>query len=82
MCVEKTSFVNIFSLIMDIKRKIKDSLKLRIDLKKHYIRKKLELIEIDIGRCLKPKANYAYILEQRRGLCEWVHFLKILDIMH
>jgi len=72
-------FDNVFNTVMDVKGKTKDNVKARLDLAEHCRRPELELQVSANGRVVKPKANYAFTLEQKKALCEWVKELKMPD---
>ena len=55
MHIENNVFDNIFNTIMDVKNKIKDNVKARMDLKEHCRWRDLELYELPKGKVVKPK---------------------------
>ena len=79
MYIVKNVFYNVFNTIMDIKRKTKDNVKARMDLREYCKRRDLELREQNGGRVIKPKANYTFSIEQKKAICEWVKGLKMPD---
>ncbi|KAL0427914.1 UNVERIFIED_CONTAM: hypothetical protein Slati_2966200 [Sesamum latifolium] len=77
MHIGKNVFDNIFNTMMDIKKKTKDNLNVRKDLK--IIRNWPEL-ELDKWRSnAMPKVVYTLTKEQNRRICEWIRGLKFLD---
>ncbi|KAL2233044.1 UNVERIFIED_CONTAM: hypothetical protein Sindi_1484400 [Sesamum indicum] len=62
---------------MDIKGKTKDNLNARKNLKIICNRPELELDERRPN--IMPKAVYALMKEQKRGICEWICGLKFPD---
>ena len=67
---EKNIFDNIFYTIMDVKGKMKDNLKARIDMKNIYKHPLLELVEVSSEKFLKSKASYTLTREQLKDVCE------------
>ena len=68
--IEKNIFDNIFYTIMDVKGKMKDNLKARIDMKNIYKHPLLELVEVSSEKFLKSKASYTLTREQLKDVCE------------
>ncbi|PKU86020.1 hypothetical protein MA16_Dca001851 [Dendrobium catenatum] len=79
MHIEKKVFDNIFYTVMDIKEKLKDKIKVRMDLKEICRRKALKLKDGGARKFLKPKAPFTLTLEQKRAICEWVKTLLVPD---
>ncbi|KAL0329064.1 UNVERIFIED_CONTAM: hypothetical protein Sradi_4893100, partial [Sesamum radiatum] len=70
MHIEKNVFDNIFNTVMDIKRKMKDNMNARRDLKIIYNHLELELDERRPN--IIPKVVYTLAKEQKRRVCEWI----------
>ena len=66
MYIKKSVFKNIFNTIMDIKGKIKDNVKVRMDLKEYYKWSDLEIVESNNDKFFKPKAKYSFTMIKRR----------------
>lgn len=79
MHIEKNFFENVFNTAMDLNGKTKDNVKARMDMEKFCKRTELELKKLPNGKIVKPKARYAFNLEQKRAVCEWVKELKMPD---
>ena len=79
MHIEKNIFDNIFYIIMDIKGKTKDNLKVQADMKNICRHPQLELVEVSPEKFLKLKASYILTREQLKDICEWCKSLKFLD---
>ncbi|KAL0457803.1 UNVERIFIED_CONTAM: hypothetical protein Slati_0407500 [Sesamum latifolium] len=77
MHIEKNVFDNIFNTVMNIKRKTKDNLNARWDLKNIYNRSELELDERRPN--VMPKAAYTLSKEQKMRVCEWIKGLQFPD---
>jgi tRNA A37 threonylcarbamoyladenosine dehydratase len=58
MHIEKNMFENIFNSIMDVKGKIKDNIKAKIDIVLFCHRKNMKLIYAG-SRIVKPEASFA-----------------------
>jgi hypothetical protein len=71
-------FENIFNTIMDVKGKIKDNIKARLDLALFYNRKNMELV-CDGSWVAKPRASF--ILEKNAQLLvyKWLKSLCFSD---
>jgi hypothetical protein len=65
MNIKKNVFENIFNTVMDVKGKIKDNIKARLDLALFYNRKNIELVW-DGSRVTKPRASF--VLEKNTQL--------------
>jgi hypothetical protein len=78
MHVEKNMFDNVFNTVMNVKGKMKDNPKARIDLKVIYKRPKLELKEYN-DKVLKPKARYVLGPDQVKQVCQWLRHLRFSD---
>jgi hypothetical protein len=65
MHIEKNMFKNIFNTIMDVKGKIKDNIKARLDVALFCNRKNMELV-CDESRVAKPRASF--VLEKNAQL--------------
>jgi hypothetical protein len=78
MHVEKNVFENIFNTIMDVKRKIKDNIKARLDIALFCNRKNTELV-CDESQVAKPRASF--VLEKNAQLLvyKWLKSLRFLD---
>jgi hypothetical protein len=57
MQIEKNVFENIFNTVMDVKRKIKDNIKARIDITLFCNQKNMKLV-FDGSRVAKPIASF------------------------
>jgi len=57
MHMEKNMFENIFNTVMDVKGKIKDNIKARLDIALYCNRKNIELV-YDESRVAKPKTSF------------------------
>jgi hypothetical protein len=57
---EKDVFENVFNTVMDVKRKIKDNLKARRDVKMYYHR--LELLVFGVGKGKMSVLKVCYLL--------------------
>jgi len=57
MHIEKNVFENIFNIVMDVKRKIKDNIKARLDKALFCNRTNMELV-CDGSRVAKPRASF------------------------
>ncbi|KAL0293053.1 UNVERIFIED_CONTAM: hypothetical protein Sangu_2525600 [Sesamum angustifolium] len=77
MHIEKNVFDNIFNIVMDIKRKTKDNVNARRDLKIIYNRPELELDERRPN--VMPKAVYILGKEQKRRVSEWIRSMEFPD---
>ncbi|KAL0401975.1 UNVERIFIED_CONTAM: hypothetical protein Slati_4227400 [Sesamum latifolium] len=77
MHIEKNIFDNIFNTVMNIKRKTKDNLNARSDLKSFCNRPELELDERRSN--VIPKAVYTLSKEQKRRVCKWIKGLQFPD---
>ena len=64
---------------MDVKNKIKDDVKVWMDLKEYCRRRDLELYELPNGKVVKLKANFSLTLDQKKVVCEWIRGLKMPD---
>ena len=64
--------------MLNIKRKTKDTIKVRKDFKKINIRTELHLIP-DGLRVLKPHACYTLVLAQRKDFCRFLKSFKCFD---
>ena len=80
MQIKKNVFDNIFNIMMDIKGKSKDNVKVRMDLKEYCKRPKLELLKVGNGKVYKPKAKFSFIMEQKCIVCKWVKNLRMQTI--
>ena len=56
MYIEKNVFDNVFNTMMDVKGKTKDTRKVCMDLHEYCKRPDLELLDLENGRTIKPKA--------------------------
>lgn len=72
-------FQNVFNTVMDINGKTKDKINAWLDLNLHCSRPTLELEDGGNGKVLKPKAQYALTIDQKRAICKWVQSLKLPD---
>ena len=63
MHIQKNIFDNVFNTVMDIKSKIKDNAKARIDLKEYHKWRDLELQKLAKGKVMKPKAKFTLTME-------------------
>ena len=64
---------------MDVPGKTKDDVKARLDMTEMCDQSELNLRHGVNRRTLKPKAFYALSLDKRKGVCEWVQQLTMLD---
>ena len=78
MHVEKNMFDNVFNTVMNVKGKMKDNPKARMDLKVICKRPELELQEYN-GKVLKPKARYVLEPDQVKQVCQWLRQLRFSD---
>jgi len=78
MHIEKNVFENIFNTIMDVKGKIKDNIKARLDIALFYNRKNMELV-FDGSRVAKSRASF--VLEKNTQLLvyKWLKSLCFPD---
>jgi len=78
MHIEKNVFENIFNTVMDVKGKIKDNIKARLDVALFYNRKNMELV-CDGSQVAKPKASF--VLEKNTQLLvyKWLKSLRFPD---
>jgi len=78
MHIKKNMFENIFNTVMDVKGKIKDNIKARLDLALFYNRKNMELV-YDGSWVAKPRASF--ILEKNAQLLvyKWLKSLCFSD---
>ncbi|XP_021766228.1 uncharacterized protein LOC110730711 [Chenopodium quinoa] len=79
MHIEKNVFDNVFHIVMNDKKKTKDNLKARNDLKKFCKRRKLEVDDDAIDETNMPTAPYVLSKEKRKAFCEWLEGLKLPD---
>ena len=56
MYIEKNVFDNIFYTIMNVRGKMKDNSKAQVDMKNIWKHPLLKLVEVSLGKFLKPKA--------------------------
>ena len=70
MHIEKNVFNNIFYIIMDVKGKMKDNLKIRTDMKNICKHSLLKLVKVSSEKFLKSKASYTLTKEQLKDICE------------
>ena len=75
MHIEKNIFDNIFYTIIDVKDKMKDNLKVQVDIKNICRHPPLELVKISLEKFLKPKAPYTLTREQLKDVSEWYKIL-------
>ena len=76
MHIEKNLFDSIFNTVMDIKDKMKDNVKARMDLKEYCRQNELELHQLPNGRYLKPKAKFTLTMDQKMAVYKWVNELR------
>jgi len=78
MHIKKNMFENIFNTVMDVKGKIKDNIKARLNLALFYNRKNMELV-CDGSWVAKPRASF--ILEKNAQLLvyKWLKSLCFSD---
>jgi hypothetical protein len=78
MHIEKNMFKNIFNTIMDVKGKIKDNIKARLDVALFCNLKNIELV-CDGSRVAKPRASF--VLEKNTQLLvyKWLKSLCFAD---
>jgi hypothetical protein len=76
--IEKNVFENIFNTVMDVKGKIKDNIKARLDLTLFCNYKNMELV-CDLSRVAKPRVSF--VLEKNAQLLvyKWLKSLRFLD---
>jgi len=60
MHIEKNFFDNVFNTVMDVKSKMKDNQKARMDLTELGIQGDLELVQLQNEKLAKSKANYTF----------------------
>ncbi|KAL0363997.1 UNVERIFIED_CONTAM: hypothetical protein Sangu_0497300 [Sesamum angustifolium] len=77
MHTEKNVFDNIFNTVMNIKKKTKDNVNARRDLKIICNHPELEFDERTPN--IMPKVVYTLGKEQKRRVCEWIRGLKFPD---
>ena len=65
MHIEKNVFENIFNTVMDVKGKIKDNIKSRLDIALYCNRKNMELVYKE-SQVAKPRASF--VLEKNAQL--------------
>ena len=65
MHIEKNVFDNVFNTVMDVKGKSKDTGKARMDLHEYCKRPELELLNMENGKTVKPKAQYTFNLDKK-----------------
>ena len=70
MHIKKNIFNNIFNIVMDIKGKTKDNVKVRMDLKEYCKQSDLKIVESNNGKFFKPKAKYSFTMNQKKVVCE------------
>lgn len=63
MYIEKNFFENVFNIVMDLNGKIKDNVKVRMDMEKFCKRTELELKKLFNGKIVKLKVRYVFNLE-------------------
>jgi hypothetical protein len=75
---EKIVFENIFNIVMDVKGKIKDNIKARLDIALFCNRKNIELVR-DESRVVKPRSSF--VLEKNAQLLvyKWLKSLRFPD---
>ncbi|PKU75706.1 hypothetical protein MA16_Dca027184 [Dendrobium catenatum] len=64
MHIKKNFMDNIFNIIMDVKYKSKDNVKIRMDIKEYCRQKNMELVTTIDDKIMKPKASYYFTLEK------------------
>ena len=63
-------FDNTFYIVMNVKDKMRDNLKVRADMKNICKHPLLELIEVSLKKFLKLKATHTLTREQLKDVCE------------
>jgi Domain of unknown function (DUF4218) len=77
--IENNWFGNVFSTILDIRDKTKDTNNARRDMDELCDRPDLELIYSDRDNPLKPRAVYTLDRDQKRAVFQWLKDLKFPD---
>ena len=67
MYIKKNVFDNGFNTVMDIQNKMKDNVKVEIDLKEYCWQKELELHQLPNRRYLKSKAKLTLSMDQKKA---------------
>ena len=70
MHIEKNVFDNLFNIVMDIKGKSKNNVKVRMDLRGYCKQLELELVKISNGKIHKPKAKFSLTMDHKCIICE------------
>jgi hypothetical protein len=78
MHIEKNMFENIFNTVMDVKGKIKDNIKARLDIALYCNRKNMELV-YDESQVAKSKASFMLEKNAQLLVYKWLKSLRFLD---
>ena len=78
MHIEKNMFENIFSTVMDVKGKIKDNIKARLDIALYCNCKNMELV-YDESRIVKPRASFVLEKNTQLLIYKWLNSLRFPD---
>ena len=78
MHIKKNCFENIFYTVMDVKGKIKDNIKARLDIALYYNCKNMKLV-YDESRVKKPRASFVLEKNTKMLLYKWLKSLHFLD---
>jgi len=78
MHIEKNVFENIFNTVMDVKGKIKDNIKARLDLALFCNRKNMELV-CDGSRVANPRASFMLEKNAQLLVYKWLKSLCFSD---
>ncbi|KAK3204594.1 hypothetical protein Dsin_018640 [Dipteronia sinensis] len=80
MHIEKNVCDSVLGTLMNIDEKTKDTYKTRLDLKEMGIRRELHPICVN-GQTKLPPACYSLSSTEKRGLCQFLHSMKLLNGM-
>ena len=78
MHIENNVFENIFNTVMDVKKKIKDNIKSRMDVTFVFHHKNIGLV-FDESRVAKPKASFALEKNAQLLVYQWLKTLRFPD---
>jgi len=78
MHIEKNLFENIFNMVMDVKGKTKDNIKVRLDVALFCNCKNIELVS-DASRVAKPRASFVLEKNAQLVVYKWLKSLHFPD---
>ena len=78
MHLEKIVFETTIGILLDIKTKMKDSLKSRMDLVNQDIRSEIHLTPAtQSGKVYLPSMSYNLMRDEKRAMCQWLRGVRV-----